>query len=348
MATMSKSIKSQLCLFIIFSVLSVNQANNYVSKEFSERDIFDISNMECKYLQQSYSELNSYLIARTNSDDPRPNFDIALEGLILDLKNRRMNSSDAKRIFLSLSIIGDSFKCNSLSSTILWSNNCADGYKIGAAENFEPSSRVDKILVPIMFKHAIDCQEVYKERYDRVKAEIDRDTLDKIDNLFKPIMEKYIYMNGEPDLSTSNVERLYNTLFDQRFSDTLKIDYSYLTEQFKRITSSESVTGSILVKDETNGKKLVNKEKFEYYYNKFILKPCREYAQIVELEIFRPADQDSSFKPIMNGDDEDYYRAWVNYRLCSGVLSGQNKLQTYINLTIELADSGTADFHWRA
>lgn len=290
-----------------------------ISQELIARDIFQVSQINCYKIEEAYTRLNAYLAKETSSTDPRINFDIALDGLLEDLKKGRHDDAAAKRLFLSLSTIRGNLGCNSLSHAIIGGNYCAGIGRVGLIRANEALRRVDKVAWPLLFEHAEKCRETYKNRYFELVPKLNRSLLDRVESFLDKIIKEAMSRESVAHLSDSTAEKLQKIIFGKEFAHGFEIDEFYVDDYLTEAATEESDRQALeLIRDKQSGKTFIDKVKFSKLYYKFIEEPCAYYVQELGPEIFEPAYFDELLsQPVLDGRSEEYSKAWVKYEFCS-------------------------------
>lgn len=306
----------QIKLFYVIMTSMVGLVVGSLSDELIPQDIFKVSEINCNEVEGAYLRLNRYLVDQTSSSDQKTNFDMALNGLIQDLKDGNQNDAAAKRLFLSLSTIEGDVSCNSLSHSILYGNYCAGNRRIGSIKKNENLRRVDKIAWPLIYTQAIKCRKTYKHRYDELMPTMNKDAIDKVESFLEKIIKEL--MSREDNFAHNNAEKLYNVVFGQGWLDVFKVDADYINDHLKATADETDLQKVLPVEDESRRNYIDNGE-VSKLYDKYIGIPCAYYVSKLGPEIFEPAYFDGLFNHVVYSDYEEYYKAWVQYKFCSNL-----------------------------
>lgn len=323
-------------LVLLACLISVGVKSVNCGEELADKyDIFRASHISGFHLNDEYTKINHLLCDETDSQEPKENFDIMLDYLIIDLKNNlpiKSNTVRAKRLFLALSTINDQNQCSVYSHRLLAENECAVDRRLSQVGIV--LTRVERIILSYINEHANNCFQTYIDRFKNSVANLNEESLKRVEVLFDGYIETYttkFQADLKPEFTKTPVHRLYNIILDS-VATRFAIDKDYIQSSLKLLARNDRGRKFVgALDDEQFGVKKVNREKFTSLYDQFILIPCKYYISKLGPSIFELARFDSRFHHELQVDEVNFYTAWVRYNLCkSSIRKGHNLIDDSI------------------
>lgn len=251
---------------------------------------------------QSLQSIDDYLEEHVGSDDADSNLKAAAS--LLEQKLRAGNEDLTNlETFTLLAQVEN--KCDHESYEILRKNDKLTGEVID--RNLNPDRRIEFVFYKIALRHAIECNEIYPNKYNSKQLQLDQKLFERVKTFCKGIInyekntglwQKYISnealtVRDRGPIAYEAIEKLAKYDPDVRF--------------LKRILS-QADKGSI--------GKTVDKEKVELLYRKYLIEPCRYYLDELGEDLFIPANYDAKLFHDVDPREPYFYFAWANYQVC--------------------------------
>lgn len=315
--------------YLIITLSVVSQANEInCGKDLSTSDLFqvvriDVDNLKYFHVdvgKTEFEKLNDFLVERTDSTDPNVNFEIILEQLILDYKNKLPRDSrtiQVKQLFLSLGTLKKENECCYYGYKIVSSNFKAFGAKTGPGKNGTKMRRLDEILSHYIKRLIENCKRVYFKNFDQIsKNGLDKVQIKRVDTLLDKAINSLTSDEQFKDHDTNYVERLYHVA--RKESDKCTLELSYIEAAIKESARKEpdevlrqiggKRTGFLMINDDTL---------FEKLFNRYVKKPCQYFREQFGPDVFEPVNFFSKFSHELQYNRVDFYESWLKYQLCS-------------------------------
>lgn len=328
---------SKISILVIstFCFLLVSEAA-IVPSGFKD-DVYQISKI--KYwsgLGNDLAELNNILVDKTSSTDPKQNLDI-IRNLVETDSTKKAYDSDsnkAKRILLSLSTLNDENLCTSYGFLALDYNYKVGGRRAKLTEGPNvPRRRVDKILKHYVDRHVKECGDVYFRKFEEISQTMDQTMKRRVETFFEEAIE-----NITSDMYKENEGEYVERLFSRANGDigsVYKAESEYIWRKLKEVAQDDP-DGQFAdkVENEKTGEAELRVDKYEKLFNEYLLKPCEYYREQLGSEVFEPVQFDSIVRHDLKKDKPEFYKAWINFKLCKFDRTYSNVFKrtvTYVN-----------------
>lgn len=278
------------------------------------------------YYQNTYQEINNYLVDHVPTDDAESNMREAINWYNKELAKRSIFNKairEGLKQFTSLSKIGESNKCNRNTYAILRKNDRGTRGKVHKKRSkLGLFKRVEKVVYDYSINHALDCVPKYpsilKERYaqmDPVKVKTAEKLIDEIINSF--LYSKKKLANENKRYATYTLVKSLKSITNKR---TSKIALDTLDE-YARDDPEKRFLKPVL--NEKKGIMEVRKDKVRELVEKYLVAPCKYYVDQLGLNVFIPAHYDLSMLEVEDRykeDDEaalEFLLGWSRYHVCN-------------------------------
>lgn len=233
----------------------------------------------------------------------------------------RVPTGDLRK-FIALQQVIEDTKCDHRAYEIMRANVEAAGLKMDSVR------RVDKIILKILKDHAKRCVKVYPSTYRLKKAQLDRQLLERVENIAGTAIRM--------DLFAPRYGRRYTVIYPYNlFACYIKYfltarslpDIVIILERALTYNSMGDPDVKYLQKvpDENSGKQVVHRDKIKELSRKLLIEPCQQYQTAMGPDLFIPAEFDTRLYYELD-DDRDYYLAWSYFTLCRALTSDKSGL----------------------
>lgn len=311
----------QLAYLIIFCTLVRQVSSTESSQDPSSFDVFHAGTLNGfdPRIQSEIPKLNKLLVDRTSSVDPNENFDVILEELILDYRNRKHYSRGSvkiKRLILGLSTIFDEGGCSHHGRMILLNNYWALGANSRQLRG-NKESRIGAVVLKSIDSYTNKCDQFYFKKFDEMSKDLDSSPMANLNILFERVFESLTSEELAKNKDNLYVERLYD-IASNRISNSFEMEPSDIHIALKLITKDDPDKIYLqAIEDSKTGLISIKRDKFDKILYDYVGKPCNDFKRKFGHDVFEPIFFDSVFNHQIQANRVDFYEAWVKYGLCN-------------------------------
>lgn len=281
--------------------------------------------------ENTYSEINKYLIKHRNEDDTTKNMALASRWYEeLKRLNSPLNKGliEALEQFLSLDLITPANRCNVNTYSILHSNDLAtrrNAHK--QASKLGQLRRIDRIVNEYSMHHAIECMPLYPMIWRSRREKMDKAQVQVVENFMADVLGSFMQVNKdlkkEPNKNFARY-KLAKSLTSIRDKKTAELAVDTL-ENLTRSDPNRKYLYPVLTENQKDLE--FRKDKVQSLFLQYLVKPCEYYVKGLGPEVFVPAHYDTLMLEEgdrFNTNDQgvlNFLLGWTRFHLCEILLT---------------------------